>query len=129
MRDKERQKETYRKYYQKNREKKLAANKIWMEKNREYRKEYSWRKFLPRTYGITHEEYNKIFEKQQGKCAICGIHQTTLSKRLYVDHNHETGKVRALLCVNCNMLIGHARESLEILKRGIHYLMEHGVHE
>ena len=127
MRDKEKQKATAKKWYYKNRLEKLAKNKAWMEKNREYRKEYSRSKQLPRTYGITVEQYNVIFEAQEGCCAICKVHQSKFQKRLYVDHNHETGKVRALLCVNCNMLIGHAREDVSVLGKAINYLKEHGL--
>src|ERR1700676_774643 len=106
MRDKEKQKATQKKWYYRNRADKLAKNKIWMQKNKEYRKDYSLRKRLPRQYGITFEEYNTMFESQGGCCAICKVHQSNFQKRLYIDHNHKTGKVRALLCVNCNMLIG-----------------------
>jgi len=57
-------------------------------------------------YGISLDGYNKIFQKQQGKCAICGIHQSELYRSLDVDHNHNSGKVRGLLCNSCNMKLG-----------------------
>lgn len=128
MRDKEKQKEYMRRYYQRNAPKKRAANKVWMAENREYRRQYSWELLLKNKYHITKEDYNNLFEVQKGCCAICKLHQENFEKRLYVDHNHETGKVRALLCVNCNMLIGHAQEDIEVLGKAIKYLNEHGLH-
>lgn len=122
-------KRDYRAYYAKVRDKKLAANKVWMREHKEYRKDYAWKLLLKNKYGITPEGYNALFEKQRGKCAICGAHQSEFVKRLYVDHNHNTGRVRALLCVNCNMLIGHAREKLSILMGAIEYLKKDGIHE
>ena len=119
----------YKVYYQKVREKKLAANKDWMAKNKAYRKEYAWELLLKNKYGITPSDYDTLYKSQNGCCAICGIHQTELKKRLYVDHDHSTGKVRALLCVNCNMLIGHAQEKVEILEKSIGYLKKYGVHQ
>ena len=70
---------------------------------------------LRRHYGITPEEYDRLFDTQGGKCAICG----ELPRRLVVDHNHETGKVRGLLCFKCNnALLG----GVEWLKAAIAYL-------
>ena len=57
------------------------------------------------TYGITLDDYNAMFEKQKGCCAICGKHQTELSHVLYVEHNHSTGNIRGLTCSRCNKLI------------------------
>ena len=63
-------------------------------------------KFLMRLYGINNEDYNNMFKEQSGKCEICGRHQSEINHVLCVDHNHSTGKVRALLCNKCNMLVG-----------------------
>jgi hypothetical protein len=115
----------YQKEYQKN-------NK---EKIKEYRKKYrrkckdkinmAVRKYhLVYKYGITVDEYNKIFEKQKGCCAICGKHQNECKRILGVDHNHITGKVRGLLCTSCNQLLGFAQEDIKILKNSVDYLIE-----
>ena len=53
-------------------------------------------------YGITQDDYNQKFNEQKGCCAICGKHQSEFKRRLCVDHNHKTGNVRGLLCINCN---------------------------
>ena len=58
-------------------------------------------------YGITIEQYDQMFNKQGGLCAICGASQAEIGKTFAVDHCHETGKVRGLLCGKCNIGIGH----------------------
>lgn len=59
------------------------------------------------------------------QCAICGYKQPDHASRhdkLYVDHNHSNGKVRGLLCMNCNSALGHFKESLTILENAVNYL-------
>jgi len=56
-------------------------------------------------YGITPNDYNQLFQQQNGCCAICGKHQSKLKRRLDVDHDHKTDKVRGLLCNYCNKII------------------------
>lgn len=57
-------------------------------------------------YGLSIEDYNVLFEKQHGCCAICGTHQSELSKRLSIDHDHKTDEIRGLLCQRCNGALG-----------------------
>lgn len=78
-----------------------------------------------RTFGITIEDYKQMNEEQGGKCAICGSEiGDAMGNRLYVDHNHKTGKVRGLLCSDCNFGIGKFRDSPELMKKAIRYLEE-----
>lgn len=72
-------------------------------------------------YGITFVEYNKIFEQQNGRCVICGKHQSRLTQCLSVDHNHKTGKVRGLLCKYCNFGISFI-DNKKFMKKAINYL-------
>jgi len=87
---------------------------------------------LARVYGITLEEYNKMFETQNGKCLICNQPETQVNRKtntlhsLSVDHDHATGKVRGLLCRRCNTLIGQVDDSVNILGRAIWYLKVKG---
>lgn len=75
------------------------------------------------SYGITKEQYNLILNKQNNKCAICEIDFSLLTLRqIHLDHNHETGKVRGILCYKCNLAIGHAKESSGLLKKCADYL-------
>lgn len=77
--------------------------------------------YLLRKYGITEEQYEQILEAQAGKCAICLKKPRT--RRLAVDHNHKTGKIRGLLCSRCNHgLLGHAHDSIAVVERALEYL-------
>lgn len=83
----------------------------------------SFRKYnLKHLYGISIEQYDEMYQRQGGRCAVCGTHQSLLKRRLYVDHDHKTGKVRGLLCYNCNSAIGKLGDSLEGLQRAIDYM-------
>ena len=77
-------------------------------------------------YGITDIEYVKMLNTQKNICAICGKPETKMQggkiQGLSIDHDHNTGKVRGLLCCKCNHLIGFAYENIELLKRCINYL-------
>lgn len=74
-------------------------------------------------YGLTLEQFNEMYATQEGKCDICG--DETPSNVIRVDHNHKTGKVRSLLCHQCNVGLGHFKESPELLTKAIAYLEEH----
>lgn len=76
-----------------------------------------------KSYGITVEAYEKLLEEQNNACAIC---KTIPEKKLNIDHSHMTGKVRSLLCHNCNTALGHANDSIERLELLIEYLKKHG---
>lgn len=81
---------------------------------------------LIRTFGITLDEYETLFEKQQGVCAICKKPELgTRNNYLAVDHNHTTGKVRGLLCNFCNRALGLFCDDLYNLASAIEYLKEH----
>ncbi len=79
---------------------------------------------LRHLFGISIDEYEEMVEKQNNLCFICSNPpQNGLS--LGVDHNHNTGKIRKLLCVNCNTMIGHSKEDVTILERTIEYIKSH----
>ena len=84
----------------------------------------AWKSYNFKQYGMTVIDYNRMFQLQGGMCAICQIHQAELKQALAVDHNHTTGKVRKLLCRNCNALLGLAKESIETFENVIKYLRE-----
>jgi len=78
---------------------------------------------LSRKYRLSEDEYNKLLISQDGKCAICksedpGGRYTVLN----VDHDHNTGEVRGLLCLRCNHVLGYVNDDIEILKTAIDYL-------
>lgn len=84
---------------------------------------------LRKQYGITLSTYERLLEFQKGRCAICAKKETVSigggqrrKRKLAVDHCHETGRVRGLLCTNCNKGIGHFKDSTELLENAIRYL-------
>lgn len=82
------------------------------------------RKSLKVLYGISPEDYEEMVNKQHGRCKACGQKP---EKRLVIDHNHSTGKVRGLLCANCNCALGHLKEDVERCHGLIRYILEHAV--
>jgi hypothetical protein len=85
-----------------------------------------WRRH---TYGIEPEEYDALFTKQHGVCAICGRPETVMLrgkvKELGVDHDHLTDAIRGLLCHSCNLMLGYAKDTIAFLRAAIIYLEKH----
>lgn len=82
------------------------------------------RAWIKRKYGISLEEYDELLARQDGGCAICGSRDHALEYQLAVDHDHETGRVRGLLCHRCNLGIGQFGDDLDLLRKAIKYLEE-----
>lgn len=80
-----------------------------------------WAYQLQWKYGLSLEDYKEMVEKQDGRCAICG---KIPNYRLCVDHRHDTGKVRGLLCRTCNKAIGQLGDTPYALERALRYLEE-----
>jgi hypothetical protein len=120
--------ETSRKWNLKNPDKVKEANLL----NRDKRKKFysspegivcSRKAHLKRMYGITLDDFNKMLKNQGGKCAICrGTETRDKHKVMAVDHDHKTGKVRALLCFKCNSALGNFNDDPELLKKALKYL-------
>ena len=86
--------------------------------------------YLKRNYGITEDEFIALKQSQDFKCAICGSEGFLIGnnghvEKLVVDHCHSTGKVRELLCQNCNRGLGLFQDSPEFLKRAAAYIEKH----
>lgn len=69
--------------------------------------------------GISREDYEAAEARQEGRCAIC---DRTPERRLHIDHDHDTGELRGLLCHHCNTALGNFRDDPELLQRAIEYL-------
>ena len=81
---------------------------------------------LKTKYNLTKEDYNKKLIEQNHKCAICGIDEKDAPRsKLLVDHCHNTGKIRGLLCNNCNTGIGFLKDSISTMAKAITYLDKH----
>lgn len=108
--------------YLRHRVKKLEQRAEWRKKNPEYFHIYN-RKFSEKLnesardraykskYGISLEDYNRLSEAQRGLCALCL--RPSMNKKLAVDHDHKTGRIRGLLCVVCNRIILGRIDSIE----------------
>ena len=80
-----------------------------------------------RVYGITHADYVRLLEEQGGRCACCPTTaEETQHGWLDIDHNHDTGEVRGLLCNSCNRGIGLAKDSRQTINNWIEYLEGRG---
>lgn len=97
----------------------LKNKHIYHRDNRRYRNS-----IYKRLYGITILEYEKLLKNQKNKCAICSSKKATpkANRNFFVDHCHKTGKVRGLLCINCNKGLGHFKDNKNALKNAIKYL-------
>jgi len=84
-------------------------------------------RYLERTYGITWDDYERMLEEQEHKCKLCGsegflMDEKRHSMKLVVDHCHEGGQVRGLLCHNCNRALGLLKDDVDTLQKAIDYL-------
>jgi len=83
---------------------------------------------LQKSFGMSLKDYEEMYFNQNGLCKICNKPETAKQsntdgvRMLAVDHCHITNKVRGLLCTNCNIILGHAKDNIEILKNAIEYL-------
>ncbi len=87
-------------------------------------KEREWVTYLRRKYGLSIAEYSALLAVQSGLCAICE-NPPADGRRLHVDHDHETGRVRGLLCFTCNNALGDFEDDPGRLRSAIGYLHRH----
>ncbi len=80
------------------------------------------RKYHLARYGLTPETYSEILASQNNACFTCKKPQAESTRNLVIDHDHNTGKVRGILCIECNLALGHAKDDIKILLNLIKYL-------
>ena len=112
-------------YREKNKDFIRESRKKYREKHKEILKENAYL----RKYKINFHTYNNMLEEQNFCCAICGLHKDNFSKMLAVDHDHDTGKVRSLLCSKCNCGLGNFKDNVENLQNALNYLIKHKLKE
>lgn len=94
--------------------------KVCADCQRQNRRATARRSHVERTYGLTAEQHQRLLEFQGGACAIC---QGTRPYQLAVDHDHDTGRVRGLLCKRCNRLLRDVRDNRATLRGAVEYLV------
>lgn len=99
----------------------------WQRKNPTKRPEYNRRTHLKAKYGLlTNEHYEALMAKQGGRCALCRAEKCWRWEILSIDHDHDTGALRGLLCHSCNLMLGYAKDDPDVLERAAAYLRAHG---
>ena len=98
--------------------------KLWYQANRDKQAVHSRRGKLKYKYGITEDDYDAMLFAQGGGCAICS--EPRDGRRLHIDHDHNSGHVRGILCHACNISLGQMRDSAALLRRAAEYLDQGG---
>ena len=143
---KEAQAEYRRQYWEKNKERLTEYRRAWLDRNREkvtanQRARYKadpekYRKYfrdhrIKKVYRLTELEYSRLVSEQDGKCGICGKPPSGTwhgDRMLNVDHDHQTGAVRGLLCNKCNRGLGILGDTVERITAVLKYLERKGTH-
>jgi hypothetical protein len=127
-------KEVRREWYEKNKEKLAEYNRNWRKANvssyKEKKRKYNElnkeaisisrrERHLRLTYNLTIDEYENLLKSQNSECGIC---KEPFTKRPHIDHDHVTGKVRGLLCGDCNVALGGFKDNVNFLQNAIDYL-------
>jgi hypothetical protein len=109
-------------HYAQNMDGKKEKAKIFYQENKKIFRERAFKRNLKSKYSLSAEDYIKMIEQQQNKCLIC---ENEFSKKTFnhpcVDHNHETGKIRGILCRKCNLSISYI-ENPDFLQKALQYL-------
>ena len=122
QKNKDRDRNKRKEYFQKHKEEIREYNLQWTKDNKERLRDWAFK----RNYGITLDDYYQLLKRQNGVCAICEKPEKTMHKdklkELAIDHNHETNKVRGLLCHYCNVAIGLLQDNPKLLRKAADYL-------
>lgn len=109
-------------YYYLNREEEIIRRGKYRQRNVDKHRGHKYKQL----YGITLDQYEDMRCAQNYKCAICNLDEKeNKNKKLFVDHCHETKKVRALLCLWCNSALGSFKDNINTLEKATAYLKEH----
>lgn len=103
-----------------------SCRRKYKKDNKEYiashRRKNARRYQLKHKFGMSKDDYKKLYNKQKGKCGICKQHSKSFTRDLCVDHSHKTGLVRGLLCHKCNASIGLLNDDVKLLLRAIDWI-------
>jgi len=109
-------------------EMKLKSREWWNKQSRQEKRSRALRS----RYGISLEDLNQMLEDRDYRCDICNVHKpirlnskSQQKRQLYIDHNHDTGEVRGLLCPRCNNFISYLENTPSLFYKGLNYLYKH----
>jgi hypothetical protein len=106
-----------------------AAAKRWRERNPDLVRRKDREHYLRKAYDMSIDDYERLLRAQGGRCAVCGTQDPVLPRgssssglTFAIDHDHQTGQIRGLLCTPCNLGIGNLGDDPERLRRAAAYL-------
>jgi hypothetical protein len=111
-----------KKYHKNNRDARNAYNRVYYRNRRKQDPLYSRRQDLKHDFGMSLEDYDTLWESQGRRCKLCGRQREEGERAFDVDHDHSTGKVRGILCCQCNNGLGYFKDNASILKKAAEYL-------
>jgi hypothetical protein len=114
---------TARRYRTRNRERRNAYSLAWAKAHPERAKRTQRRHLLKKYYGLSERDYDAMVASQGGLCGLC--RRPPGKRGLAVDHDHSTGRVRALLCDSCNVALGLMRDDPALLRAAANYIEAH----
>jgi hypothetical protein len=118
-----------RAYYERNKARQRARSLEWSRRN----PDKVFDTHMRRTFGISASIYAEMLQAQDGRCAVCRRPETAIDRRtgkvrrLHVDHNHATRRVRSLLCTRCNLAVGFLGEAPDVAEAVAAYLRAHEI--
>lgn len=119
--NRDREREWRRGYRQRNKDRANLWTREARRRNPTKFSRQAWTGHIKHKYGIGPREFHAMLVSQGGVCAICG--GTSGRKRMCIDHDHKTGRIRGLLCGLCNAMLGHGRDNVELFHKAIEYLL------
>lgn len=114
---------TAKAYRARNRPARNAYSRAWAKAHPERMKQIQRRNSLKSVYGIDERDYDAMLLAQGGLCGLC--RNPPGKRRLAVDHDHASGKIRALLCDRCNTALGNMRDDPALLRAAADYIEAH----
>jgi hypothetical protein len=106
-------------YYPNNAETLKERSRAWYRENKTKHQNGTYM----RKFGMSKADKDNMIKEQGGKCSICG-NQLDNARNTHVDHDHKSGFIRGILCNHCNLLLGHAKDDVNILQSAIKYLLD-----
>lgn len=115
--------EMVRSYYARNKEACLASSERWKQANLDKVRVTSRARNLRKKYGLTPEQFDSMLKACDGRCQICKVVLSEITNEsVCIDHDHQTGAVRGVICNRCNRMVGLAHDNPAILQQAARYL-------